>query len=55
MRVRFIFGKSAEKSFENRFHLEKQDKSLIVRVDLNQVDILEQLLALTTATIKKSP
>jgi len=53
MRVRFIFGKGVEEGYDNRFHFKKQGNSLIVRVDLKQVDLLDRLLARAVATTKE--
>jgi len=48
MRVRFILGKDEEGDYENRFHMEKDGDSLVVRVKRGETDILGQLLARTT-------
>jgi len=48
MRVRFIMGKDEEGDYKNRFHLEKDGDSLVVRVKRGETDILGQLLARTT-------
>ena len=53
MRVRFILGKGEEGDYKNRFNLQKEDNSLTVRVDRKQVDILDRLLARTTAKIEE--
>ena len=45
MRVRFILGKGVKESYDSRFHLQKKNNSLTVRVDLKQVDLLDRLLA----------
>ena len=52
MRVRFILGKDGHKGYDNRFHFQKEGNSLTVRVNLNHADLLDQLLARTTAKIK---
>ena len=48
MRVRFILGKDEEGDYKNRFHMEKDGDSLVVRVKRGETDILGQLLARTT-------
>jgi len=48
MRVRFIMGKDEEGDYKNRFHMEKDGDSLVVRVKRGETDILGQLLARTT-------
>jgi flagellar protein FliO/FliZ len=48
MRVRFILGKDEEGDYKNRFHMEKDGDSLVVRVERGDTDILGQLLARTT-------
>ena len=48
MRVRFILGKDEEGDYKNRFHMEKDGDSLVVRVKRGETDILDQLLARTT-------
>ena len=48
MRVRFILGKDEEGDYKNRFHMEKDGASLVVRVERVETDILGQLLARTT-------
>ena len=51
MRVRFLLGKDEEGDYKNRFHMEKDGASLVVRierVELVETDILGQLLARTT-------
>jgi len=48
MRVRFILGKDEEGDYKNRFHMEKDGDSLVVRVERGETDILGQLLARTT-------
>jgi len=48
MRVRFILGKGAKENYENRFHLQKNNNTLTVSVDLKQTDLLDQLLARAT-------
>jgi len=48
MRVRFILGAETEGDYENRFHMQKEGNSLVVRVDRGEADILGQLLARTT-------
>ena len=49
MRVRFILGKGEKADYDDRFHLQKKDNSLTVRVDLKQVDLLDRLLARASA------
>ena len=44
MRVRFILGKDEEGDYKNRFHMEKDGDSLVVRVKRGETDILGQLL-----------
>ena len=51
MRIRFIFGKGEKGSYSNRFHLQKNDNLLTIRIDLNEVDLLDQLLASTAKKI----
>ena len=48
MRVRFLLGKDEEGDYKNRFHMEKDGDSLVVRVKRGETDILGQLLARTT-------
>jgi flagellar biogenesis protein FliO len=47
MRVRFLLGKGEEGDYKNRFHMEKDGDSLVVRVERGETDILGQLLART--------
>jgi flagellar biogenesis protein FliO len=54
MRVRFILGKDEEGDYKNRFHMEKDGDSLVVRVKRGDADILGQLLARTTEKINKN-
>ena len=54
MRVRFLLGKGEEGDYKNRFHLEKDGGSLVVRVERDETDILGQLLARTTAKFNKN-
>ncbi len=53
MRVRFILGKDEEGDYKNRFHMEKDGDSLVVRVERGDTDILGQLLARTTKKISE--
>ena len=53
MRVRFILGAETEGDYENRFHMQKEGNSLVVRVDRGEADILGQLLARTTGNLNK--
>ena len=53
MRVRFILEKGEERDYKDRFHLQKEDNSLTVRIDRKQVDLLDQLLARTTKKIEE--
>jgi len=48
MRVRLILGKDEDGDYKNRFHMEKDGDSLVVRVERGETDILGQLLARTT-------
>ncbi|MCH8157248.1 MAG: flagellar biosynthetic protein FliO [Nitrospinae bacterium] len=45
MRVRFLFGKDAHGDYDHRFHFQKKGNSLVVRIDLKEIDILDRLLA----------
>ena len=53
MRVRFILGKDEEGDYKNKFHMERDGDSLIVRVERGETDILGQLLARTTEKINE--
>ena len=56
MRIRFLFGKGAEGDYKNRFYMEKDGNSLVVRVvrvERGETDILGQLLARTTKKINE--
>ena len=53
MRIRFILGKGRQGNYDKRFHLQKEGNALAVRIDLKPIDILDTLLALTTAKIKE--
>ena len=53
MRVRFILGKNEEGDYKNKFHMERDGDSLIVRVERDETDILGQLLARTTEKINE--
>ena len=48
MRVRFLLGNDEEGDYKNRFHMEKDGDSLVVRVEREETDILGELLARTT-------